>query len=187
MADRKGDEPFTREDNDIMDPRDFLKRVQHYLMATTWDDEEKVIYFKTWLKSRSAAEQWFKDLEPVKKAMWRVLCTEFKGRWPEKPLRQKSMVEKQMELEGEKIMEVELGTKVKVNGVEVYAHIAWANKVERLAKAIPDTNNLLVVGCWQQLPPMLKAHFSHPFLGTYEVHQFLDLGYLEGTHSGGGI
>ena len=26
-------------------------------------------------------------------------------------------------------------------------------------------------------------HFSHPFLGTYEVHQFLDLGYLEGTHS----
>jgi len=32
-----------------------------------------------------------------------------------------------------------------------------------------------------------KRHFSHPFLGTYEVHQFLDLGYLEGTHSGGGI
>ena len=28
------------------------------------------------------------------------------------------------------------------------------------------------------------THFSHPFLGTYEVHQFLDLGYLEGTHSG---
>ena len=26
-------------------------------------------------------------------------------------------------------------------------------------------------------------HFSHPFLGTYEVHQFIDLGYLEGTHS----
>ena len=23
-----------------------------------------------------------------------------------------------------------------------------------------------------------QMHFSHPFLGTYEVHQFLDLGYL---------
>ena len=34
---------------------------------------------------------------------------------------------------------------------------------------------------------LVLAHFSHPFLGTYEVHQFLDLGYLEGTHSGGGI
>ena len=30
----------------------------------------------------------------------------------------------------------------------------------------------------------ILSHFSHPFLGTYEVHQFLDLGYLEGTHSG---
>ena len=28
-------------------------------------------------------------------------------------------------------------------------------------------------------------HFSHPFLGTYEVVQFLDLGYLKGTHSWG--
>ena len=28
-----------------------------------------------------------------------------------------------------------------------------------------------------------RWHFSHPFLGTYEVHQFLDLGYLGGTHS----
>ena len=30
----------------------------------------------------------------------------------------------------------------------------------------------------------ITRHFSHPFLGTYEVHQFLDLGYLEGTHCG---
>jgi len=67
------------------------------------------------------------------------------------------MAEKQTELEGEKIMEAELGTKVKVNGVEVYAHVAWANKVERLAKAIPDTNNLLVIGYRRQLPPTLKA------------------------------
>ena len=29
------------------------------------------------------------------------------------------------------------------------------------------------------------CHFSHPFLGTYEVVQFFDLGYLKGTHSGG--
>ena len=30
-------------------------------------------------------------------------------------------------------------------------------------------------------------HFSHPFLGTCKVHQFLDLGYLEGTPFQGGI
>jgi hypothetical protein len=57
MADRKSDEPFTGEDDDIIEPRDFLKRTQRYLMATAWDDKEKVNYFETWLKSGSVAEQ----------------------------------------------------------------------------------------------------------------------------------
>jgi len=48
-----------------------------------------------------------------------------------------------------------------VNGMEVYAHVAWANKVEKLMKAILDTNNLLVVGCRQQLPLTLKALVSN--------------------------
>ena len=50
--------------------------------------------------------------------------------------------------------------KVKVNRVEVYAHIVWANKVEKLAKVIPNNNNLLVVSCRRQLPPTLKALVS---------------------------
>jgi len=147
MAERRSDELFAGDDNDTVDPRDFLKRVQHYLMAMAWEDEEKVNYFETWLKSGSMAEQWFRGLEAAKKATWRDLCTEFKERWPERPIVQKSTAEKQAELEGEKITEAELGTKVKVNGMEVYAHVAWANKVEKLVKAIPDNNNLLVVGC----------------------------------------
>ena len=160
MAERRSDELFAGDDNDTVDPRDFLKRVQHYLMAMAWEDEEKVNYFETWLKSGSMAEQWFRGLEAAKKATWRDLCTEFKERWPERPIVQKSTAEKQAELEGEKITEAELGTKVKVNGMEVYAHVAWANKVEKLAKAIPDNNNLLVVGCRRQLPPTLKALVS---------------------------
>ena len=160
MADRSNEEPFTGDEDDTLDPRDFLKRVQRYLMGTTWEDGDKVTYFETWLKSGSTAEQWFKELEAAKKATWKELCKAFKERWPERPIVQKSTAEKQAELEGEKITEAELGTKVKVNGVEVYAHVAWANKVEKLAKAIPDDNNLLVVGCRRQLPPMLKALVS---------------------------
>ncbi|KIK01686.1 hypothetical protein K443DRAFT_6740 [Laccaria amethystina LaAM-08-1] len=148
MVDRKGDELFTGEDNDTIDPRDFLKKVQHYLMVMMWDDEEKVDYFEMWLKSGSTAKQWFKDLKVTKKAMWKELCITFKEQWPERPTLQKSTAEKQAELEGERIIEAELGTKVKVNGTEVYAHITWANKVEKLAKEIPGDNNILVVG-WQ--------------------------------------
>ncbi|KIJ98324.1 hypothetical protein K443DRAFT_104045 [Laccaria amethystina LaAM-08-1] len=115
-------------------------------MTTAWEDEEKIEYFETWLKSGSVAEQWLRN-EAAKKATWKNLCEVFKERWPECPIAQKTTAERQAELEGEKIMEGELGTKVKVNGAEVYAHIAWANRVEKLAKAIPDNNNLLVVGC----------------------------------------
>ena len=116
-------------------------------MLSKWDNTEKINYFETWLKSRLASKQWFKDLEGVKKATWKDLCTVFKEWWPERPIVQKTTAEKQAELEGERITEGELGTKVKVNRVEVYTHIVWANKVEKLANTIPDNNNLLVVGC----------------------------------------
>lgn len=160
MADRNNDDQFMGEDDDTMDPRDFLKRTQRYLMTSGQEDEFKINYFETWLKSGSVAEQWFKDLEVVKKATWAGLCVAFKERWPERPTAQKTMAEKQAELEGEKITEAELGTKVKVNGTEMYAHVVWANKVEKLAKAVPDNNNLLVVSCRRQLPPTLKALVS---------------------------
>jgi hypothetical protein len=160
MADRNNSELFTGEDDDTNDPRDFLKKIQRFLMATAWEDEDKVEYFETWLKSGSTAEQWFTGLEAAKKTTWKELCAAFKERWPERPIVQKSMAEKQAELEGERITEGELGTKVKVNGTEIYAHVAWANRVEKLAKAIPDNNNLLVVGCRRQLPPTLKALVS---------------------------
>ncbi|KIJ89816.1 hypothetical protein K443DRAFT_32029, partial [Laccaria amethystina LaAM-08-1] len=130
------------------------------LMATTWEDEDKINYFETWLKSGSVAEQWFRSLEAAKKTTWKELCIAFKERWPERAVTQKTTAEKQAELEGEKITEAELGTKVRVNGTETYAHIAWANKVEKLARAVPDNNNLLVVGCRRQLPPTLKALVS---------------------------
>ena len=67
MTDRNSDEPFAGEDDDTLDPRDFLKRVQRYLMSSTWENAEKIEYFETWLKSGSAAEQWFKNLEAAKK------------------------------------------------------------------------------------------------------------------------
>ena len=86
MADRKNDEPFAGEDDDTIDPRDFLKRVQRYLMATTWEDADKIDYFETWLKSGSAAEQWLRNLEAGKKSTWKNLCEAFKEQWPERPI-----------------------------------------------------------------------------------------------------
>jgi len=78
MADRNNSDPFTGDEDDTSNPRDFLKRVQRYLMTTTWEDGEKINYFETWLKSGSTAEQWFRNLEAAKKATWKELCDTFK-------------------------------------------------------------------------------------------------------------
>ena len=40
MTDRNSDEPFAGEDTDTLDPRDFLKRVQRYLMSSAWENAE---------------------------------------------------------------------------------------------------------------------------------------------------
>ena len=51
------------------------------------------------------------------------------------------------------------------------------------------TGATLLTAMWQlndeRRPKIVIRHFSHPFLGIYEVVQFFDLGYLKGTHSGG--
>ena len=52
----------------------------------------------------------------------------------------------------------------------------------------PDAQSTQARPWWSSLGLSLSViHFSHPFLGTCKVHQFLDLGYLEGTPFQGGI
>ncbi|KAG6823650.1 hypothetical protein H0H92_009536 [Tricholoma furcatifolium] len=83
---------------------------------------------------------WFTGLELAKKTSWATL---------------------QEELKEARITEEELGKKVAVNGVEVYTHFAWADRVERLAKAISDTNNLLVKGTRDGMAPSLRSLVPH--------------------------
>ena len=64
--------------------------------------------------------------------------------------------------------------KIKKNEV-VALHCSFLDLFELCSKVLP---------LWRYDVKDFSHHFSHPFLGTYEVHQFLDLGYLEGTHSG---
>ena len=54
------------------------------------------------------------------------------------------------------------------------------HKLQKITDRIPKSDT-----DYQVYYPTTKGHFSLPFLGTYEVVQFFDLGYLKGTHSGG--
>ncbi|GLB45242.1 hypothetical protein LshimejAT787_2100020 [Lyophyllum shimeji] len=143
-------------------PRDFLNKLERmYMLKTQFQDQEKVNYFQLSLKDGGPASQWFDALPATEKATWNALKAAYNIRWPAKTAMVKTQAEKQAELSETKIGENDLGRKVKVNGIEVYTHVAWADKVERLAKAIPDDNNLLVQITRNSMAPSLRALVAH--------------------------
>ena len=68
----------------------------------------------------------------------------------------KTVEEKQAALEQTRISEEEVGKRVTTNGVEELVHVIWADKVERLAAAIPDANGLLINTIRKSMPKALQ-------------------------------
>src|SRR5258707_10542062 len=96
-------------------------------------------WFRASLKSRSPANMWFRTLHVNYKATWKAIKAAFKIKWPEKAVTEMTAEKKTEMLMAEKLLESELGRKVKVGGIEEYTHVVWADRVERLANNFPDS------------------------------------------------
>lgn len=80
-------------------------------------------------------------------------------RWPIKPITEKTTAEKQALLNETTLKISNLGKRVaaSIGAEEELSHMVWADKVEKLAGDILDTNNLLVASMWKKLPrPLIK-------------------------------
>ena len=128
-------------------------------MKTGLSETEKVRFFELSLKAKSPAATWFTTLTKPNKATFSAARDAFELRWPVKAITEKTTAEKQALLD-ETILKVgDLGKRVaaSVGAEEELSHVVWADKVERLAGDIPDTNNLLVASTRKKLPkPLLK-------------------------------
>ena len=125
-------------------------------MKGTLTDLQKVKFLEVLLKSRFLATTWFTSLLPVDKASWLALYTAFLLRWPAKTAPVVIPAEKQRLLETMLLQESDIGKRVMVGGMEEYTHIAWADKVEKMTKNIPDTNNLLISAVQKNLPSVIR-------------------------------
>jgi len=96
---------------------------------TTTDDEEIAGTFVDYLGASSQADLWFEDLEPATKESWTLLEAAFIARWPRITKAKRSEQEIARELLSTLLEENELGEKVKIGGVEVWSHVAWADKI----------------------------------------------------------
>jgi hypothetical protein len=150
--------PFWGDDeHPAENPQDFLKSMQCWgLNKSNATDEQKLENFELNLKSGAAAEQWWDGLPAHDNDTWPHLVQAFRQRWPSKPPTVKTVEEKQAALEQTRISEEEVGKRVKTDGVDELAHVVWADKIEHLAAAIPDTNGLLISAVRKPMPRVLQ-------------------------------
>ncbi|KAF8814737.1 hypothetical protein BYT27DRAFT_7229282 [Phlegmacium glaucopus] len=138
---------FTGKPED-QDPQDFMNKLERMiLMKTGLTEPEKVRFFQLSLKAKSPATAWFSTLQTADKLQW-----------PEKPITEKTTAEQQALLDGTTLKPSDLGKRVaaSVGAEEELSHVVWADRVERLAGDIPDTNNLLVASTRKKLPKALQ-------------------------------
>lgn len=138
-------------------PQDFLKAMQRWgLNKSNATNAQKLENFGLNLKSNSVAEQWWDALPTNDNDTWDHLVSTFKKCWPSKAPTVKTIEEKQAALEGTRISEEEVGKHVMTNGIEEFAHVVWADKIEKLTAAIPDANGLLISTVRKSMPKALQ-------------------------------
>ena len=125
---------FAGTQEDTIQPTDFLKMIKRLFLANgTSTDSQKIELFELYLKSDSAAEDWYNDVNTTKKT-WAGLETEFKARFPNVKKATKTSPELERELGTMRITTEELGKKEKYRGEDVFTHIIFAEKILDLAK-----------------------------------------------------
>jgi hypothetical protein len=155
---------FYGDDRDGENPQDFLNKVERGFSGKTLLEKDKVHALKLWIKAGSEAKEWWNGLDPTTETdSWAHLVLAFEKRWPEKVATKKTTAEKQALLMAEVLKESEVGVRVQGDGVDELGHVRWANRVKALAKAIPDTNGLLVGAVRANLPAVLKEHIGGTF------------------------
>ena len=111
-------------------PQNFLRAFRREMrsLATT-DDEQIAKAFIDYLGASSPADLWFEALEQATQGSWILLEAAFVIRWPRITQAKRSEQEVERELLSTILEEKELGEKVKIAGVDVWSHVAWADKV----------------------------------------------------------
>ncbi|KAG6852382.1 hypothetical protein C0991_012549, partial [Blastosporella zonata] len=173
---------FWGDDAHNKNPQDFFKSFD-WAMHTK-DDASKRRQFLNWLHSGSIAEAWFTGLAEEVKADWTLVEEAFNARWP--PVAIAVLTEDEFEeaLLGCRLQDDKLGLKEVVADREVWSHIAWANKMGRLAAGAGVLNSRTYLsGVRKALPNIIKdklaKHYEDWSAFLVDV-RVIDLEYIKG-------
>ena len=136
-------------------PQNFLCAFRREMcsLATT-NNGDIARAFVDYLGASSQADLWFEDLPQATQESWALLEVAFVARITQA---KRSEQEIERELLSTLLEEKELGEKVKIGGVDVWSHVAWADKVTILVNEASITSKTTHI--WQvrdKLPDAIK-------------------------------
>ncbi|KAJ6518972.1 hypothetical protein C8R45DRAFT_1085032 [Mycena sanguinolenta] len=144
-------------------PSTFIKKFRAHMRdlrgPAVQADAQKIEAFPDYLVEDSPAESWFVALQagPSAVTTWQALEAAFHVHFPGPVKAERTAQEWERELVGMKITLAELGTTVKVGGVDVFAHVHFASCLLEIARLAGIATT--VSGIWQlrdALPEVLR-------------------------------
>ena len=144
-------------DKEDENPEDFLCAFYRRMGNKTDDTRKAQFKFPYYLQADSMADEWYADLVDIDKKTRNDIEIAFRKRWPRKKQVKKTDDEYKDEIMGRKLKAEDLGKKEKVEGREVYTHVAWADKMATSVKGAKwetTTNQLRQVR--KNLPNILR-------------------------------
>ncbi|KAJ7602165.1 hypothetical protein DFH06DRAFT_1024187 [Mycena polygramma] len=155
-------EPFNGDGtSDTITPQDFVRRFLREMGDKT--DAAKVKQFKNYLLSGGEADLWL-SLDAATRADWDKTETAFETKWPETVVVQKAQTDYELELGETRLEEKDLGKKESVLGRDVWTHVIWADKMQKLAQgAKVVTGTTYIVHARRNLPNIIKDKIPSTF------------------------
>lgn len=156
-------EPFNGDGtSDDITPQDFLRRFLREMGDKK--DEVKVKQFKNYLHAGGEADLWYKGLSATVRGDWDQTEAAFEVKWPETVVVQKAQTDYELELAETVLQAKELGKKEIVLGREVWTHVVWADKMQKIAAgAKVDSGTMYIAHARRSLPDIIKDKIPSTF------------------------
>ncbi|KAJ7721126.1 hypothetical protein B0H16DRAFT_1603280 [Mycena metata] len=155
-------EPFNGDDSDVITPQDFMRRFLREMGDKK--DEVKVKQFKNYLLSGGEADVWYRDLNAVVRADWGQTEAAFELKWPPMIVVKKAQTEYETELADTVLLEKDLGKKETVLGREVWTHVVWVDKMQKLAAGAKVAGGTMyITHARRGLPDIIKDKIHSTF------------------------
>ncbi|KAG5649712.1 hypothetical protein H0H81_002398 [Sphagnurus paluster] len=152
---------FTGELKDGVQPENFLKEFRKYIRACALtSDAKKISAFGDFLETDSVADEWFK-YAATPKTNWNTFESVFSTKFPGIKKAARTTMELEREFQGMRLKVKDLATMETYGGVEVWTHVAFAEKVLDLARrAKIDTVTSYIFMVHDNLPEIIKDKVS---------------------------